>query len=45
MIDLTGLSLTDLEALGPTSLHHALARIMRRAEDTSDPVLAFLASL
>ena len=45
MLDVTGLSFSDLEALGSSSLAHALKRVLARDEDSTDPVVGFQASI
>ena len=41
LVDLTGLTLGDLERLGRSSLDLALRRALAPHEDTSDPILGF----
>lgn len=43
--DLTGLSLSDLEEVRPSSLRRALRRIVAQDEDPADPVVGFQASI
>ena len=43
--DLTALSLGDLEKIGPSSLGHALRRVLSRDDDPADPVVGFQASI
>jgi FXSXX-COOH protein len=45
ILDLTGLSLNDLEEVRPSSLRRALRRIVAQDEDPADPVVGFQASI
>jgi FXSXX-COOH protein len=44
-LDLTDLSLDDLERVGPSSFGHALRRVLSRDDDPADPVVGFAASI
>lgn len=45
MPDLTGLSLGDLEEVGPASFRRALRRVLAEDDDPADPVVGFQASI
>lgn len=45
MLDVAGLSLSDLEELGPSSLGHALRRVVAQDEGSADPVIGFLSGI
>ena len=45
ILDLTGLSLSDLEEVRSSSLRRALRRIVAEDEDPADPVVGFQASI
>jgi FXSXX-COOH protein len=45
LIDLSGLSLADLDAVGQTALAAALRRIVARGGQSADPVVGFQSSI
>lgn len=45
ILDLTDLTLSDLEEVRPASLRHALRRVVAQDEDPADPVVGFQASI
>ena len=45
ILDVTGLSLSDLEEVRPSSLRRALRRIVAQDEDPAHPVVGFQASI
>lgn len=45
LIDLSGLSLGDLDAVGQTALGTALRRVVARGNEPTDPVVGFQSSI
>ncbi len=45
MLDVTELSLSDLEEVRPSSLGRALRRVVAQDKDPADPVVGFQASI
>jgi FXSXX-COOH protein len=45
MLDVTGMSLSDLGELGASSLAYALRRVVAQDEAPTDPVVGFQASI
>lgn len=45
LIDVTGLSLTDLDGLTDSALHHALRSLLQAGEDAMGPIAGFSQSI